>query len=691
MRKAGMAAAILCLAIPGLQAQSQYPPLQSSNFTLSAPQGFGDRQNSWAWSMAWFKGKLYVGTNRAEQCVTSAAEALGNLGVYPPTDPSISCTPDPNDLPLQAEIWSWSPATKAWARVFQSPQDVPIPGTDPVKYVARDIGFRGMNTFTEPDGTQALYVGGCSSAVIHPGVPGARLLRSTDGVTFTPVPQDAGSFLGDLGNTCFRGIDTFNNELVAVAGSWKGMGVVVESANPKQGDNSFQQISPADQQVYEFASFNGSLYVTFVDETNGFSVAKTNGQPPYAYTTVLQDGGYRQWYPNPIALSMQVFQGCLYVGGDGVQRTASLQAQGAELFRINPDDSWDLVSGESRNTPDGQKNATSGLGIGLGWQLNDHMWRMRIYDGRLYIGTFDAATSLRTYPSTVRWVTPEMGFDLWWTADGNYFTLVDQTGFGDEFNIGARTMVDTPYGLFLGSANDSGGLKIYQGVPATMGGLMLGRPGSPTYMTTPDPPQGLQLEGSQGGPILLSWNAPLRGGATQYQIYRWTFDTNTGIAPSSPADGPVAAPVVYQEIATTTNTYYADTNVSASYDYAYQVKAQNAQGAVSGPSNYVSYPANNPPPTFLLILDFVKQLAANGRFTSLSAAQQIEDLLTQAETAAQQGDFATLLSLWQTVQSEGTQLLPSYLLQDLNLAISRLVNRTQLVQGGLLQVSALLQ
>jgi hypothetical protein len=230
------------------------------------------------------------------------------------------------------------------------------------------------------------------------------------------------------------------------------MGVVVESANPSQGDNSFLQISPASPQVYELAPYNGYLYVTFVDQTNGFSVAKTNAQPPYTYTTVLPNGGYRNPDPNPIALSMLVFLGHLYVGGDGVQRTAGLQAQGAELFRVNPDDSWDLISGESRSTPAGQKNALSGLGIGLGWQLNEHMWRMRIYDGRLYVGTFDAATTLRNIPSAVSYVTPEMGFDLWWTADGSYFTLVDQTGFSDPFNFGARTLMDTPYGLFLGSA-----------------------------------------------------------------------------------------------------------------------------------------------------------------------------------------------------------------------------------------------
>lgn len=666
-------------------AQSQYPPLQRSNFTLSAPQGFGDRQNTWAWSMAWFKGKLLVGTNRAEQCVTSAAEARENLGPYPPTDPDISCTPDPNDLPLQAEIWSWNPATKSWTRIFQSPQDVPIPGTKPVKYVARDIGFRGMNTFTEPDGTQALYVSGCSSMEMHPGVPGARMLRSTDGVTFTPIPQHSGTVLGNLANACFRGIETFNNKLVTVAASWKGMGTVVQSANPSQGDNSFKQISPTTPQAYEIAPFNGYLYVTFVDQTNGFSVAKTSAQPPYTYTAVLPKGGYRSPYPNPIALSMQVFQGRLYIGGDGIQRTAGVKAQGAELFRINPDDSWDLVSGESRSTPAGQKNAVSGLGIGLGWQLNDHMWRMHIYDGRMYVGTFDAATTLRTMPSMVRYVTPELGFDLWWTADGNYFTLVDQNGFEDEFNFGVRTMMDTPYGVFLGSANDYYGLQIYQGVPATAGGLKLGPAGSRSYLTGPDPPQQLQVEGGNG-PILLSWNAPLRG-ATRYHIFRWTFDPNTGIAPSSPADGPVAAPVVYQEIGTTTQTYYADNNVTSNFDYAYQVKSEDSKGNLSGPSNYVSWPVNTPPTTFAILKDVVRQMIASGKFITPGSQQQVLDLLAQAETAAMQKDFSTLLTLWRTVTTGG--LLTPLGAQDLSTLVGRLMSRTQLVQGGLLPLSML--
>ena len=58
---------------------------------------------------------------------------------------------------------------------------------------------------------------------------------------------------------------------------------------------------------------------------------------------------------------------------------------------------------------------------------------------------------------------PEYGFDLWWTQDGAYFSEVDQQGFEDGYNMGVRTLVSTPLGLFLGSANPFFGLNVYKG------------------------------------------------------------------------------------------------------------------------------------------------------------------------------------------------------------------------------------
>ena len=143
-----------------------------------APEGFGDRQNSWAWSMAWYNGKLLVGTARSEQCITDLSQHLILPSEpYPPKDPDISCPqdptqPGPNLLLAGAEIWSFDPTTAIWTMVFQSPLTVPVPNTSPTLMVPPDIGFRDMFIYEESDGTVALYVGGCSSVAIHPGVPG---------------------------------------------------------------------------------------------------------------------------------------------------------------------------------------------------------------------------------------------------------------------------------------------------------------------------------------------------------------------------------------------------------------------------------------------------------------------------------------------------------------------------------------
>src|ERR671938_897318 len=49
---------------------------------LIADHGFGDERNSYAWSMAWFKGRLYVGTARSEFCVEAATVDFYDLGDY---------------------------------------------------------------------------------------------------------------------------------------------------------------------------------------------------------------------------------------------------------------------------------------------------------------------------------------------------------------------------------------------------------------------------------------------------------------------------------------------------------------------------------------------------------------------------------------------------------------------------------
>ena len=98
--------------------------------------------------MLWWKGRLYVGTNRAWHCAERAGfhSAFPLFVKYTTRDPDAECAPDHTDLPLRAEIWCWSPEADRWERLYQSPQDVPIPGRTG-KYVARDIGYRDIAAF----------------------------------------------------------------------------------------------------------------------------------------------------------------------------------------------------------------------------------------------------------------------------------------------------------------------------------------------------------------------------------------------------------------------------------------------------------------------------------------------------------------------------------------------------------------
>ncbi len=102
----GIAVSVLLCFGAGASAAGSSRPLLAPDFVEAAPQGFGDRQNSEAMSMLWWKGYLFVGTNRANSCVQQASISFyrPDLGGYPPTEADLECTPLPQDLPLQAEI-----------------------------------------------------------------------------------------------------------------------------------------------------------------------------------------------------------------------------------------------------------------------------------------------------------------------------------------------------------------------------------------------------------------------------------------------------------------------------------------------------------------------------------------------------------------------------------------------------------
>ena len=79
-------------AAPARAASFSAPPQQV------APHGFGDAGNSYAWSSAWFRGHLYVGTARDALCVEGATQAFyaPGAGLYREQPaPGVTCAVDP--------------------------------------------------------------------------------------------------------------------------------------------------------------------------------------------------------------------------------------------------------------------------------------------------------------------------------------------------------------------------------------------------------------------------------------------------------------------------------------------------------------------------------------------------------------------------------------------------------------------
>jgi nucleoside-diphosphate-sugar epimerase len=442
--------------------------LADSDFTATAVNGFGDPANSYVHSMTEYKGHVYAGTSR---------HSMALLKLFPPPEPP---TMDPwpvrvpdsvEELDMHGQIWRMPVHGTSWKRVHTSPD---IRGKNG-KLVPRDLGYRGMTVFQgTSDRRPALYVGSISTVLRGCA---ARLLRSDDGTTFEPVGEPG---LGNKNVSTLRAMVGFDHHLyVPPAGEGITLNsnkasVIMRSADPAGGrweaacPPGFDD--PTNMGVFEMAEFEGHLYAGTFNE-QGYQVWKTpaTGDAPNQWTRVVTDGAHRG-PQNEIAMSMCVFDGALYVGSGiqngGYDRVRKVGPAAPELIRIRPDDSWDLVIGKERNTPQGRKRPLSGIGPGFGNPFAGYFWRMVVHDGWLYLTTFDWGVflPLAGNPSVTarvlmrRYGAEELasragGFEMWRTRDGIEWSPVTTNGFGNPYNYGGRTLVSTGGGLLVGTAN----------------------------------------------------------------------------------------------------------------------------------------------------------------------------------------------------------------------------------------------
>lgn len=687
--------ALTCFVLQGGPALcSETDDLPPLTWRQIAPEGFGDQENNTAWSMKWWNGKLYVGTNRCWFCwsITSGARKVFYpllSWLYPPQDPDMECADLWEDMPMQAEIWRWTPETDTWDMVYKSPNDVPNT-TYPGKFSSREAGFRGIEIFTEPDGTEALYVTSVWSGMINDGATPPRILRSTDGNTFEAIPQEPGTFLGDFDKSSMRGMLTFKKKFYVIAGTIQGQGTLWEAEDPAGGNDNFRQVSPAGLSIWDMALFNGQIYFGIREESpffqpkdkqegcKGYSVAKTNaaGEPPYSFDFVVTHGAY---LPDPAqtTVSLAVLEDALYVGCD----------KPAEMIRVYADGTWDLVVGTPRESPDGWKYPISGFDAGFGNGVNVHIWRQVNHNGVLYAGTADNTTRYKEYPTYHEAVEYRGGFDLYRSVDGWYWEEITITGFGDPFQMGNRSLETSPLGVYVGSNNFWGGCVVWKGSTAEeLSRLTMASRGAEKTLKVflPPPPAPRRLEAEAAGEsVVLSWDSPY--GADRFHVYRADWIDGDLLVEGYP--GP------YVEIGVTDKFYFVDRPGLDRRRCHYKVKAEHEEKRLSEFSNLVIHPTLAPVQKIADLKERVQDMAIRGKFASAQIEQSFLKTIEEVEVplSIDQLDETEqrLSDLHRELKEKDSEVLDSPFFREMEIRFSKLIRRIHLAQAGAISPDSL--
>lgn len=424
--------------------------LDTKDFREVGSGGIGNPRSLVAQSMAWFDGAVY-------------------LGVTHPTGEG------PQDA---ARILRYDVETGEWEVVYESPLTEADENAI-VKDVYRGEGARALGKLAGEQAMVPQYRGFRCMAVFQGAGRddkpvlfastlshwGSQLIASTDGRNFEVACEPG---LGDPDTLSFRSIITFRNKLfVSPVGSVKegvmdrNFGDVAKlfvSADPLGGE--WAEAMPAsfgdatNLSVFCMAVFNDHLYAGTGNPERGFELWRTaaEGEPPYEWTRVLTRGAWR-YNVNETTASMTAFNGALYVGsglpGLGYDKAHDVGPAAAELIRVFPDDSWELLVGASRFTPDGLKVPLSLMGPGYDDHANSALWAMTAHEDAIYVGThhcqaFHDALGGADHIGG--------GFQLWASKDGEEWQALTMDGFDDPFATGVRTLLSTPAGLFVGTS-----------------------------------------------------------------------------------------------------------------------------------------------------------------------------------------------------------------------------------------------
>ncbi len=402
-----------------------------SSGSATTGDGDADRGQSYSWSSVGYGDWMYVGT-----CYSAMGSTLklvaNNLGT------TYKVLKSALDVAFNGELYLDSGENRSLLlKINTKTGEVKIV-VDPIqKSTGGDLNVNGYRAAIEFH--DKLYFAAAAQG-------GPYLLEVDPATDETRIVYQAAAAAQGI-STGIRGLAELNGQLIASMIGADGA-YIVASSDPSSGADSFKTI--ATQQdlldypayhytdnifggaIWDMVGFNGKLYITVVTGRSGSkqSFALFRGEQgsdgKWTYTPLVGDpnDGARYEYgfgaDRSGAANLVVYKDHLYIGGYNDPMVALPDAldfnfeslykdlsSPVNLWRMDADENFELVAGESGNkyfgdpvgTIDGE-TMRAGLGADsdMSRHLNQYVWRMQAYDGRMYAGTFDVSDL--AYPLT---------------------------------------------------------------------------------------------------------------------------------------------------------------------------------------------------------------------------------------------------------------------------------------------------
>ncbi|HPD57922.1 MAG TPA: hypothetical protein P5294_11075 [Smithellaceae bacterium] len=507
------------------------------------PPPDGDRHNSYSWCMGILHHAdgdyLYVGSNRD---VAYLVMALFFRALDPAADfatvksriesffgADIGTYESAGDVDLKPRIFRLKlDGTSDWELYYTAPT-VSVQG----QQVPLELGYRGMQIFTDSTGETALYV------VTDSGIARTSRVLKISEDSSQPIKE---VFRVTSATTSLRPIAIHEGRLYIGANN-----DVYEATNPEATADWTKIATDADfggviasgkrAMLWQFTSFNGYLYATMMEDVDpvGEQIEGNGGawlfkgrydadQSKWVWTPIVADRTLFPDAPYPKGMgnrfnstfSLASFKNNLYVGT--LMTFPSLIATGnlglvlqnripPQIYRFDINDVGTMVIGDTVGTTKSTifNSRTGNYGAGFfnpnflqlltpdpsirdaNFSLNQYLWWMAEYKGKLYASTFDLRVFLKYMTrdnledlgmiepgDDAAWQNVQSmldglntfndnpaGFDLYVTSDGNNWSPVTRDGFGDQFNYGGRILLSTDDLLYIGTANPFYGAQVF--------------------------------------------------------------------------------------------------------------------------------------------------------------------------------------------------------------------------------------